>query len=92
MESDYVILKPILVTALERTPCQQVMTGVAFTIALMRSGELYSWGWNYFGQLGHGHTRNESRPQEVILQSNNGAPDPVVKVSTSRILFYQLLS
>ena len=72
------MLKPTLVTALETTPCQQVMTGVDFTIALMRSGELYSWGLNDSGQLGHGHTRNKSRPWEVIVQSDNGAPDPVV--------------
>jgi alpha-tubulin suppressor-like RCC1 family protein len=92
MQSDQVILKPSLVTAMEMNPCQQVMTGMDFTIALTRSGELYSWGWNDQGQLGHGHTCDESRPREVIVESNNGAPDPVVKVSTSRIFFHQLLS
>jgi alpha-tubulin suppressor-like RCC1 family protein len=53
---------------------------------------LYSWGRNDEGQLGHGHTRNESRPREVIVESKDGALDPVVKVSTFGILFDHLLS
>jgi alpha-tubulin suppressor-like RCC1 family protein len=80
-------LKPTLVTDLEMIPCQQVTTGFDFTVALTRSGALYSWGYNGGGQLGLGHTRDESRPREVIVQSDNGALDPVVKVSTSGILF-----
>jgi alpha-tubulin suppressor-like RCC1 family protein len=92
LESNLEISKPTLVTVLEMTPCQQVTTGLDFTIALTRCGVLYSWGRNGVGQLGHGHTRNESRPREVIVQSDDGAPDPVVKVSTFGILFDQLLS
>ena len=80
VESHQVILKPTLVTTLKMTPCQQVMTGFDSTIALTRSGALYSWGYNYQGQLGHGHTRDEPMPREVIVESNNGAPDPVVQV------------
>jgi alpha-tubulin suppressor-like RCC1 family protein len=91
-ESDQEIPKPTLVTALEMTPCQQVTTGIYFTIALTRSGELYSWGRNLEGQLGHGHIRDKSKPRVVIVESNNGAPNPVVKVSISEILFDQLLS
>jgi alpha-tubulin suppressor-like RCC1 family protein len=92
LESDQEILKPTLVTALEMTPCQQVMTGIEFTIALTRSGELYSWGRNDDGQLGHGYTHHEYRPREVIVHSNDGAPDPVVQVSTFGIFFHWLLS
>ena len=66
------------------------MVGDYFTVALIRSGALYSWGYNSEGQLVHGHIDNESRPREVIVQSNNGAPDPVVKVSTFGIIFDQL--
>jgi alpha-tubulin suppressor-like RCC1 family protein len=73
-------------------PCQQVTTGDDFTVALTRSGELYSWGRNDQGQLGHGHNHDESRPREVIVQSDDGAPDPVVQVSPSGFLFHQLLS
>jgi alpha-tubulin suppressor-like RCC1 family protein len=69
-----------------------VSTGHNFTVALTRSGVLYSWGRNDEGQLGHGHTRNESRPREVIVESKDGALDPVVKVSTFGILFDHLLS
>jgi alpha-tubulin suppressor-like RCC1 family protein len=65
LQSDQEILKPTLVTGLEMTPCQQVTTGINFTVALTRSGELYSWGRN--DKLGHGHTCDESRPREVIV-------------------------
>jgi alpha-tubulin suppressor-like RCC1 family protein len=91
VESNQKILKPILVADLEMTPYQQVMTGNYFTVALTRSGVLYLWGNNGVGQLGHGHTRNESMPREVIVKSDDGAPDLVVQVSTSRIQFDQLL-
>jgi alpha-tubulin suppressor-like RCC1 family protein len=64
-----------------------VATRAAFTIVLTRAGVLYSWGYNGEGQLGHGHIHGESMPREVIVQSEDGAPDPVVKVSTSGILF-----
>jgi alpha-tubulin suppressor-like RCC1 family protein len=83
LESDSEIWKPTLVTALDSTPCQQVMTGLCFTVALTRSGVLYSWGKNDEGQLGLGHTRDESRPWEVIVESDDGAPNPVVQLSTS---------
>ena len=92
MESNQKILKPTLLVDLEMAPCQQVMIGNYFTVALTRSRVLYLWGNNGVGQLGHGHTRNESRPREIIVQSDDGAPDPVVQVSTSRIQFDQLLS
>jgi alpha-tubulin suppressor-like RCC1 family protein len=85
-------LKPALVTALEMIPCQQVTTGKNFTIALTRSGALYSWGWNHKGQLGLGHTHNDSRPREVIVESDDGAAGPVVHISTFGILFNQPLS
>jgi alpha-tubulin suppressor-like RCC1 family protein len=80
LESNREILKPTLVTALEMTPCQQVTTGFNFTVALTRSGALYSWGYNNRGQLEHGHTRNEPKPHEVIVESDDGTPDPVVQV------------
>jgi alpha-tubulin suppressor-like RCC1 family protein len=86
LESDQNRLKLALVVALEMTLYQQVKMGFDFTVALTRSGILYSWGWNGQGQLEHGHTHNESRPKEVIVQSDNGAPNPMVQVLTSGIL------
>jgi alpha-tubulin suppressor-like RCC1 family protein len=58
------------------TPCQQVLAGFEFTVAMTRFGELYSWGRNTEGELGLGHTRDESTPRN--LESDDGAPDPVV--------------
>jgi alpha-tubulin suppressor-like RCC1 family protein len=67
LEDHQNVSKPALVTALEMTPCQQVMTGIDFTVALIRSGALYSWGRNNEGQLEHGHTCDESWPRKVIV-------------------------
>ena len=28
----------------------------------LENGEIYSWGYNFFGQLGHGDSRNRNTP------------------------------
>jgi alpha-tubulin suppressor-like RCC1 family protein len=88
LESDQEVLKLVVVTTLEMTPCQQVMMGIKFIVAFTRSGELYSWGRNDEGQLRHVHACDKSRPQDVIVKSDNGAPDPMVQISTSGIFFH----
>ena len=36
--------------------------GECHTIALMKDGSVYSWGWNDFGQLGIGNYEDQSLP------------------------------
>jgi len=36
-------------------------------IALTKKGEVYSWGINEFGQLGHGHLDNVTKPKKIAF-------------------------
>jgi hypothetical protein len=47
--------------------------GYNYSLALTASGELYSWGYNNFGQLGLGHTnQHASAPNHVSFFSTHG--------------------
>lgn len=43
----------------------QVATGENFSLALSQSGQVYSWGINCDGQLGHGHKSDIKIPKEI---------------------------
>ena len=47
----------------------QIVTGENHAMALTKSGEIYSWGGNVFGQLGNGGKRLIYRP--VLIGTNN---------------------
>eukprot|EP01105_Mastigella_eilhardi_P010158 TRINITY_DN2379_c0_g1_i8.p1 TRINITY_DN2379_c0_g1~~TRINITY_DN2379_c0_g1_i8.p1 ORF type:complete len:1014 (-),score=142.83 TRINITY_DN2379_c0_g1_i8:8-2848(-) len=47
------------------TPISKVACGYAFTLALLESGEVFSWGCNADGQLGQGDTCNRSQPEQI---------------------------
>ena len=51
-----------------------IAAGGAHSAMLLRDGRLYTWGSNHFGQLGHRHFDDLSRPKMVSL-----APDNVYK-------------
>jgi len=36
-------------------------------IAITKKGEVYSWGINEFGQLGHGHLENVTKPKKIAF-------------------------
>lgn len=38
--------------------------------ALMENGDVYSWGYNGYGQLGHGDTTNRNTPTRISTLSN----------------------
>ena len=38
--------------------------GSGHSTALTSSGRLFTWGYNYYGQLGNGTTTNKSTPTE----------------------------
>ena len=43
----------------------QVAAGLAHTVALTDSGDVYSWGWNADGQLGLGDDQSRAEPELV---------------------------
>ena len=46
---------------------QQVACGEYFSICLSDNGELYSFGYNEFGQLGHGDIKNYYFPKKIEI-------------------------
>jgi alpha-tubulin suppressor-like RCC1 family protein len=45
----------------------QLVTGSDFTVALTESGDIYSWGSGFNGDLGIGSNTNQSTPQKISL-------------------------
>ena len=46
-------------------PVRQIAAGARHSIAVLKSGQLYTWGLNKFGQLGLGDCENRSVPSPV---------------------------
>lgn len=42
-----------------------VASGIVYGLAIKQDGTLWSWGSNYFGQLGHGNTENSNAPLQI---------------------------
>lgn len=72
------IFKPTLVAALKGIPCKQVATGLSYTVVLAKGGEVYTFGVNSHGQLGHGDIFERSLPRKVEKLSAVG---PVIQIS-----------
>ncbi|NXF59541.1 RCCD1 protein, partial [Ciccaba nigrolineata] len=55
--------------ALLDLPQEQEVSGVScgsrHTAVVTRGGELYTWGWGKYGQLGHGDNGSCDRPRRV---------------------------
>ncbi|KAI4320744.1 hypothetical protein MLD38_034189 [Melastoma candidum] len=73
-----VIPRPRLVEALKDIPCDQVASGLSFTVFLTRKGQVYTCGSNTCGQLGHGDSLERPVPK-VIEQFDTAGP--VVQVA-----------
>ena len=56
-----------------------VIAGASFSLAVTDSGDVFSWGWGEFGQLGLGQTTSARRP--TLITALAGVP--IVKVSSS---------
>ena len=46
-------------------PVKAVAAGMHYSLALSVAGNVYAWGWNGFGQLGHGDTDDRRRPERI---------------------------
>ncbi|KAL8237873.1 hypothetical protein R6Q59_018954 [Mikania micrantha] len=72
------IFKPRLVESLKDVSCQQVATGVSFTMFLTNNGQVYTCGTSGHGQLGHGDTLDRPTPK---LVESLVAVGPVVQIA-----------
>ncbi|NXN61727.1 RCCD1 protein, partial [Rynchops niger] len=43
----------------------EVSCGSRHTAVVTRGGELYTWGWGKYGQLGHGDNSSSDQPRRV---------------------------
>ena len=43
----------------------QIECGIAYTAALTKKGEVFTWGFNFVGQLGHGDKEHRDVPTKV---------------------------
>ena len=62
---EQVQLLPKKVEALAGQRVVAVAAGAYHSIALIADGAVWSWGDNYFGQLGHGDTRTQRLPKKI---------------------------
>ncbi|XP_077116828.1 RCC1 domain-containing protein 1 isoform X1 [Ranitomeya variabilis] len=56
---------PALIDLPQEIEAAKVSCGSRHTAAATRSGELFTWGWGKYGQLGHGDTKNLDQPKRV---------------------------
>uniref|UniRef100_A0A8B9L3C2 RCC1 domain containing 1 n=1 Tax=Astyanax mexicanus TaxID=7994 RepID=A0A8B9L3C2_ASTMX len=63
---------PALVDVPEMCEIRKVSCGSRHTAATTSTGNLYTWGWGHYGQLGHGSKCSSDQPKAVEYFSKNG--------------------
>jgi hypothetical protein len=61
---------PRLIEALNHMVVKQVAAGADHSMVLTRDGDVFTWGREYFGQLGHGNTDDQYVPKRVESLTN----------------------
>ncbi|XP_073526626.1 RCC1 domain-containing protein 1-like [Phyllobates terribilis] len=62
---------PALIDLPQEIEVAKVSCGSRHTAAVTRFGELFTWGWGKYGQLGHGDTKNLDQPKRVEFFNKN---------------------
>ncbi|XP_069806153.1 RCC1 domain-containing protein 1 isoform X2 [Dendropsophus ebraccatus] len=72
-DSDYIAIQafPALIDLPQEKEAAIVSCGSRHTAAVTRCGELYTWGWGKYGQLGHGDSRTLDQPKRVEFFPQN---------------------
>jgi alpha-tubulin suppressor-like RCC1 family protein len=65
------------------TGVKAIAAGYAHTIALKDNGTVWSWGYNYYGQLGDGTVTEKSTPVQVTVSADVSLTD-VIAISAGR--------
>ena len=61
--------KPKLIEMTKKVSVKQISCGNSFSLLLTNEGNIYSFGYNYHGQLGHNHTNNVKIPTLISTKS-----------------------
>jgi alpha-tubulin suppressor-like RCC1 family protein len=56
---------PRLIEALNHVVVKQVASGRFHSMVLTHDGDVFTWGWGYFGRLGHGNGSDQNVPKRV---------------------------
>ncbi|MEE6503436.1 hypothetical protein FKM82_004825 [Ascaphus truei] len=56
---------PALIDLPDELEAAKISCGSRHTAVVTRAGDLYTWGWGKYGQLGHGDTRSLDQPKLV---------------------------
>ena len=59
----------------------QISLGYYHSVALTSEGRIFTWGYNYYGQLGDGTTTDRSIPTEITSQFNLWPGETITQVS-----------
>ncbi|XP_030645753.1 RCC1 domain-containing protein 1 [Chanos chanos] len=63
---------PALIDIARETEITKVSCGSRHTAAISSTGNLYTWGWGNYGQLGHGSECSSDEPMLVAYFSSHG--------------------
>ncbi|MBN2503832.1 MAG: InlB B-repeat-containing protein, partial [Bacilli bacterium] len=58
----------------------QVSNGGLHTIALTANGQVFTWGWNYYGQLGDGTTSSKQIPVDITANFYLNEGEKIINV------------
>jgi len=59
----------------------KISTGNYHTVAISSNGRVFTWGYNYYGQLGDGTTINKSTPHDITDQFNLTNNETIDKIT-----------
>ncbi|NXY87989.1 RCCD1 protein, partial [Alcedo cyanopectus] len=63
---------PALLDLPQDLEVSEVSCGSRHTAIVTRGGELYTWGWGKYGQLGHGDNTSSDQPRHVEYLAAEG--------------------
>ena len=46
---------------------KKIICGSRHLVAIVTNNEIYTWGYNYYSQLGLGHNQDQNSPQKLNL-------------------------
>lgn len=66
------VLAPVKIAYFEGKVVRDVACGAEHTVAVLDSGEVFSWGWGTYGCLGLGDRKHRSLPSPVSINLEEG--------------------